>query len=120
MSANPGVLMNLPQADKPLRQRIFGWPSTRPGWWSVGLAVVFVLAMILNGAVFMQVPERVAWQRTILIFYGFAMLACGLASLIVALVAMIRQRERSWLVWLPLLTGLFVTFLLLGEFLVPH
>jgi hypothetical protein len=33
---------------------------------------------------------------------------------------MIRQHERSWLVWLTILPGLFVLFLVLGEFLVPH
>jgi hypothetical protein len=55
-----------------------------------------------------------------LIFYGMAMLACGLAAGIVALVALTRRHEHSWLVWLPLLVGLFVLFLLLGEFLAPH
>jgi len=35
-------------------------------------------------------------------------------------IAVIRRHERSWLVWLTMLPGLFVLFLVLGEFLVPH
>ena len=66
-----------------------------------------------------RLPENLRW-RPFLIFYGIAMLACGLAAGIVALVALTRRHERSWLIWLPLLAGIFVTFLLLGEFLAPH
>ena len=39
---------------------------------------------------------------------------------IVGLIAVLRQHEHSWPVWLTLLPGLFVLFLVLGEFLVPH
>jgi len=56
----------------------------------------------------------------VLPFYGIAMLACGLAAGIAGLIAVIRRGERSWLVWLALLPGLLVLFLVLGEFLVPH
>jgi hypothetical protein len=38
----------------------------------------------------------------------------------IGLVALIRNRERSWFVWLAVLPGAFVLFLLLGELLVPH
>jgi hypothetical protein len=48
------------------------------------------------------------------------MLLCGLAAGILGLIAVIRKNERSWLVWLTLLPGLLVLFLLLGEFLFPH
>ncbi|MCX6084006.1 MAG: hypothetical protein NT102_03470 [Caldiserica bacterium] len=56
----------------------------------------------------------------ILPFYGIAMLSCGLAAGIVGLIAMIRRHERSWLVRLAILPGLFALFFVLGEFLVPH
>ena len=36
------------------------------------------------------------------------------------LIAVIRQNERSWLVWLTLLPGVLVLFLLLGEILFRH
>jgi hypothetical protein len=53
-------------------------------------------------------------------FYGILMLLCGLVAGIVGGPAVIRQHERSWLVWLTLLPGLLVLLLLLGEFLYPH
>jgi len=45
------------------------------------------------------------------------MLSCGLAAGIVGLIAVIRQRERTRLVWLAILTGLFVIVIVIGEFL---
>ncbi len=60
------------------------------------------------------------WTQTVLPFYGLLMVVCGLASGITGLVAVLRQHERSWMVWLTLLPGAFMIFLLLGELLVPH
>jgi hypothetical protein len=48
------------------------------------------------------------------------MMLCGFAAGIAGLIAVISKRERSWLVWLTLLPGLFVLAFVLGEFLVPH
>lgn len=80
-------------------------PSTRTGWWAVGLALA---SIILN----------LAWT----ILPGGAIIAfiCGLAGGILALFAVIRQHERSWLVFLSILPMLSVIFFLLGEFLIPH
>jgi len=105
--------------DQPLRQRFFGRPSTRLGRWSVGLAVMYIILYIISAAVFWRMPGDVPW-RPLLIIYGIAMLLCGLAAGIVGLIAVIRRHERSWLVWLTILPGLLVLFLILGEFLVPH
>ena len=118
MKTDSGIPASLPPPDLPLWQSLWRRPSTRLGWWSIGLTGAFIVLMIINSLVFMRLPETV-W-RPALIFYGFAMLACGLAAGITALIALTRQHERSWLVWLPVLAGLFVIFLLLGEFLVPH
>jgi len=95
-------------------------PSTRLGWWSVGLSGTFVLLMIINGTVFMNPAGDDPWWRMVLPFYGIGMMGCGLAAGIVALVAVLRRHERSWLVFLPVLAGLFVVAFLLGEILVPH
>jgi hypothetical protein len=67
-------------------------------------------------------PEyQCAFPTRLLIFYGIFMILCGLSAGILGLVAVIRSRERSWLVWLSILPLLFVLFLLLGEFLgSPH
>jgi len=105
---------------QPAGRRFLGWPTTRPGWWSVGLMVAFVALMIINGTVFMRLPEQVSWRQALLPFYGIGMMTCGLASGVVALIALARRGERSWLVWLPCLAGLFVIVFILGEFLFPH
>ena len=104
----------------PLRQRVFGRPTTRLGWWAVGLGALFVLLFLINSFVFMPMQSEEPWQQTYLPFYGIFMLLCGLASGVTSLIAILRKGERSWLVWLPLLSGLWVLFMVIGEFLVPH
>ena len=101
-------------------RRILGRPSTRLGWWAVGLGAAFVALIIINATLFVPSTVAAPWRQAVLPFYSIAMLSCGLAAGIVGLIAVIRWRERSWLVWLTILPGLFVLFLLLGEFLVPH
>jgi len=95
-------------------------PSTRLGWWAVGLAAAFVVMWIINATVFMPTTVLIPWRQAVLPFYGIFMMLCGLAAGIVGLIAVVRRRERSWLVWLTLLPGLFALFVLLGELLVPH
>ncbi len=114
-----GYTASAPPPDKPLWQRFLRRPGTRLGWWSVGLGATFVALYMISAAVFWRMPENTPWQP-LLPFYGIAMLLIGLAAGIVGLIAVIRQRERSWLVWLTTLLGLQVIVLLLGEFLVPH
>lgn len=80
-------------------------PHTKLGWWAIGLAIAGILLVF-------------AWT----ILPGGAILGflCELAGGIVALVAIIRQHERSWMLWLALLPMLNVFVFLLGEFLIPH
>lgn len=99
---------------------LFRRPSTRLGWWSIALAVVFVVLSVVNSAVFMRLTVDAPWRQTILPFYGIAMMACGLAAGIVGLLALVRQHEHSLFVWLALVVGLGTIVFLVGEFLVPH
>jgi hypothetical protein len=98
----------------------FKHPSTLLGWWAVGLGAAFVLLMTLNSAVFMRLGEEVPWRTTFLPFYGIFMILCGFTSGVAGLMAVIRKHERSWLVWLTLLPGFFVIFMLIGEVVAPH
>ena len=95
-------------------------PHTRLGRWAVGLGILFVVLFLINSFVFMPTSSDAPWRQVVLPFYGIFMLLCGLSAGIVGLIAVLRQHEHSWLVWLTLLPGLFVLFLVLGEFLVPH
>ena len=122
MNTDSGLPASAPPPSQPLWRRILGWPSTRVGWWSVGLAATFTVLFTINSTVIMpstvEAPEA-PWQQA-LPFYGIAMMLCGLTAGIVGLIAVIRRHERSWLVWLTILPGLFVLIFVLGEFLVPH
>lgn len=85
----------------------FGTPHTRLGWWAAGLAVVFIVLFILI-------------STSLILFSGFLTMVCGFIAGVVGLIAVVRQGERSWLVWLAVLCGLFVLLFALGESLVPH
>ena len=100
--------------------RVLSRPATRLGWWAAGLGALFVLLFLINSFVFMPMQSAGPWQQMVLPFYGIFMLLCGLASGVASLIAILRQGERSWLVWLPLLPGVLVVFMLIGEFLAPH
>ena len=93
----------------------FSLPGTRLGWFSVGLAATFVVLFIINTAVFLPAPGVVPWREA---FVGIVLLLCAIGGGIAALIALIRGHERSALVWLALLPGLFVLFMI-EEFLVP-
>ena len=120
MKIDTGLKTSDATTEPSLRKRILGRPSTRLGWWAVGLGALFIVLFLINSTVFMPSSSDAPWRHIFLPFYGIGMLACGLAAGITGLVAVIRQRERSWLVWLTLLPGLFVLLILLGELLVPH
>jgi len=98
-------------------------PNTLLGWWAVGLLAAFVVMFIINSVVFVPTSQGAStawWRQALLPFYGIFMLLCGLAAGVVGLIALIRKDERSWLVWLTILSCMFVIFLVLGEFLLPH
>jgi hypothetical protein len=90
-------------------------PHAQLGWWSVWLEVVFIVMFIINIVVLSLVTDETFWRGSILPFYAITMLLCGLAGGVVGLVTVIRQHERSYLIWLAILTGLFVLLLVLNE-----
>lgn len=98
----------------------FHLPVSRPGKWSISLSGVFVGMLLINSIFFMNLPEETAWRNTLLPIYGVSMVLTGLSAGMTAALAVFRNRERSWLIWLPLLAGLMMVFLLIGEFLFPH
>lgn len=95
-------------------------PGTRLGWWSVGLAIVFMVMMAILSTNVMSPTMSDLWRRWLWPAYGISMMTCGVAALVVGLIAVIAKKERSWLVWLALFPGTFALFFVLGEFLFPH
>jgi hypothetical protein len=82
-------------------------PHTKLGWWAVGLSLLF---MVLAVAVINELIN----------FSGFLTITLGVIAGIITLVALIWKRERSWLVWIMLIPGLFAILFSLGEILYPH
>ncbi len=96
-------------------------PSTALGRWAVYLAVAFIVLWVINSLVFMTTSfADEEWRELVLPFYGIGMLAIGFAAGVVGVIAVIRKRERSWVVWFTILPMLLVAMFVLGEIFLPH
>jgi hypothetical protein len=82
-------------------------PATKLGWWAVGLGIVFTALFLLVTNDLINFPGRLT-------------LGLGFVAGILTLIALIWKQERSWLLWLVLLPGLFAILFSLGEILFPH
>lgn len=102
-----------------LRSRLA--PTTPWGRASGWLALAFVGWFVVNQTLMglgTQQPD--ALPRAFLIAQGLVGLATGALTGVVAIVAIVRFRERSPLVFVATLPLLLVLFLVAGELLVPH
>ena len=97
-------------------------PRTLPGKWALGLIGAFFIFMVIFWAV---VASGVRGGDT---FFSNPALAIpislagvsGIAAFVSGLYGIIRRRERSLLVFLASLIGLFVLIFALGEVITPH
>ena len=87
--------------------KFLGLPQTRLGWWAVGLSALFTVLFVGVASGF--VP-----------FSGLLTMIIGVVAGILVVGAIIWRRERSWLIWLMLLPGLFAILFAGGEILFPH
>ena len=106
-------------------QPVRGKPQSKVGWWAAWFAAAFVFLWLINTALFMSTwestaPWRLSLNSVFLPVYGIIMMLCGVGAGICALIAVIWKKERSWMVLITLLPGLFAIFFILGEFLIPH
>lgn len=122
MKVDSGDLESESPPVQPLWRRILGWPSTRPGWWSVGLSVGFLVFFCLfqtlvasgqrGGETFFSNP----WLALSILTAAVSAIAAGAT----AAVAIFWRRERSFFSVVALFLGLFVAVFVLGEIVVPH
>ncbi len=82
-------------------------PHTQVGWWAVGLSGLFTILFLLT-------------LNELLIFSGFLTMVFGLMGGGLTLFSLAWKHERSWLLWLMLLPGLFAITLALASILIPH
>jgi flagellar biosynthesis protein FliQ len=96
-------------------------PRTRLGFWAVGLLAAFAAFFILLISLAASGQEG-GEEFSDNLWLALPGLAAGLSAVlggVTAAVAVVRRGERSVLVFLPLIVGIFVAIFLLGE-LVGH
>lgn len=109
--------------------RISILPNTRLGWWSMGLAVaipiLFFIGMSFANYLYESVPagdtilEDVT-VRPALAIMMLAGMASGISACIVGLIAIIRQKDRTLLVYCATLVGVLLVIFLIAESIFPH
>lgn len=82
-------------------------PLTWLGWLAVGLTTLFIILFLITTNDVFHVP-------------GMLVMGIGVLGGIAAIVAILWKRERSWLIWLALLPGVFAILFSLGEVISPH
>jgi len=96
--------------------RISILPKTSVGRWSVSLAAVFILLSIL-----LPVLTRLGGVSPLVgLILGVAFGISGIGALVTGLISIIGNKERSILVFVAVIAGLFALIFFLGEFLYPH
>ncbi len=91
----------------------------------VVMPILFVVGASFASLLYPSVPggntivEDIA-GRPALVFVAIGGMLCGVAAFIAGLAAVIKQRDRSLLVYTATAVGALFTLFLLGEFILPH
>ena len=99
-------------------------PTTKLGKWSVWLwiAAIILFIIVFISLIFSAKDElsqsffEPLWVAVVLLVAG----ACEGVAFVFGVVDIARNKGRSILVFLSVLTGLFVLVFFIGEFLFPH
>jgi hypothetical protein len=104
----------------PEGSRFSQFPRSAVGRWAFGLAAGNILLNFINPLLRLLLANQMTNPNIMLPSSGFLMLILGLVGGVLGVIALVRKHEKSWAVWLTLLVGASMVFLLLGEFLLPH
>ena len=94
---------------------VLSWPHSKPGAISIALAALFLVVLGLN-----LWTAADGAQHPGLVFATFLAGLGALAGLILSAVAIVRQHERSLLIYLPLVIGVLVVAFLAVDILAGH
>ncbi len=97
--------------------RISIQPKSLLGRWSIGMGAAFILLQVLSSIL---TGLGGMGSGPIGPMIGVAFGVSGIAALITGLISVIKSKERSILVFIAILVGLFCLLFFLGEFLFPH
>ncbi len=98
-------------------------PTTTVGKWSIGLAISLFSFFVLSIAIVVlghQTGGETFSDNLYIAIPMFLAGISGISALITGAIGILGYKERSVFVFLSAAVGLFVLFLILGEFLVPH
>lgn len=97
-------------------------PKTILGKWSLGLIAAFIILFGLGQleVAMGQTGGETFFDNPLLSLTMLGAVLTAVAAFVVGLVAVIKQRERSWLVYLAMLIGAWILTFALGEFLGPE
>lgn len=104
-------------------------PKTKLGKWSVGLILAMFLLFVVGRLFYLKIYTSVPAGETILSDIaarpgvGLSMLSgfvSGIVAFIVGLTAIIKNKERSILVFLATIIGALLILFLAGEVIFPH
>lgn len=94
-------------------------PKTKAGKWSVGLIITFLLLFATS-----QLPAASGQRGPVLdLVLVVAVITAGIsgvAAFFTGLISIIKSKERSFLVFITTVIGLFVLIFVLGQFLVSY
>lgn len=104
-------------------------PKTKLGKWSIVLIIAMPLLFVLARQFMNMFYESVSAGDTILqdiakrpalALTMLTGMACGVSSFITGLIAIIRKKERSVLVYISTFIGFLFTLFLIAEVAFPH
>ena len=97
-------------------------PKTLLGKWSIGLAVAsIVLFILLQFFVASGLRDSYTFISGLLLTIPVPLAGIsGISAFFTGIIGIIKSRDRSVLVFLSTMIGLFVILFLLGEVLFPH
>jgi hypothetical protein len=98
-------------------------PTTTLGKWSTGLGISLIGFFILSFAIIIlghQTGGETFLDNLYIAVPMFLAGLSGIGALITGVICIFKYKERSVLVFLASAVGLFVLFIVLGEFLAPH
>lgn len=105
-------------------------PSSKIGFWAFYLALAFIilvgLAPLLTFTLYadvVSVGDGLAFEfqhRPFLIVAGIGSILCGLSALVLGLIAIFKNKDRSILVLIASAFGLLTLFFLIGEIIGPE
>ncbi len=97
-------------------------PKTALGKWSVSLIVAFVLLLVSFQLLVASGQRGGETFFSALVLTVPILIAgiCGVSAFVTGLIGVIRSRERSVIVYLATVIGLFVLLFGLGEIILPH